>query len=43
MKARRSIVDPTKSLAELKRLLKRRFQGSLVRAWRCVFCNRRLT
>lgn len=40
LKERRSIIDPQKSLEALKQNLKKRFGGSLVRAWRRMFANR---
>lgn len=40
LKERKSVIDPNKSLLELKLMLKRKFGGSLVRAWRRVFANR---
>eukprot|EP00913_Durusdinium_trenchii_P029044 g27232.t1 len=40
LKERKSVIDPNKSLLELKLMLKRKFGGSFVRAWRRVFANR---
>lgn len=42
LKERRSIIDPQKSLEALKQNLKKRFGGSLVRAWRRMFANSHL-
>jgi len=40
LKERKCIIDPHRSLEELKHTLKRKFGGSLLRAWRRIFCNR---